>query len=115
MPNNPATATITAVEKSILDSKLVTIIAKGAPLINGMIPLVSVLLFGMQDSKEMQKLRVIYGELGKVNVKIDGLPALVDYYLVVTSVRQKITGVHTILEGKKVEALRDTELKELSD
>ena len=113
MPESTTITAISAAEKSILDSKLVTIISKGGSVISGMAPLVSLLLFGVQDSKEMQKLRVIYGELGKIDTKIDGLPDLINYYSALASVRQKVRGIHTILEGKTVETLRDTEFTEL--
>lgn len=113
MPDNATTAAISAAEKSILDSKLVTIISKGAPVVKELIPLLSVLLFGVKDSQEMQKLRQIYGELGKINAKIEGLPAQVNYDKLIGEVRGKVRDIHETLDGKQVKNLRDTEFQAL--
>lgn len=115
MPENNATtiAAISVAEKSILDSKLISIISKGAPLVEKAIPLISLLLFGVKDSGEMQKLRLIYGELGKVDAKIDGMPAQVNYDRTIKEVREKVRGIYETLNGKEVAKLRDTEFQSL--
>jgi hypothetical protein len=119
MPENTntmdAAAVVGAAEKSFFESKLVTVLTKGVPAIKELIPYISILLFGVQDSKEQKELRKIYSELGKISAELGVVSVSTVYLSVANSVKQKIAGINTILEDKRMDSLTDAELKELCD
>ena len=111
--NALSAAAIGVAEKSFFNSKLVEVAARGIPVAKELIPLISILVVGVQDSKEMQQLRKIYGELGKISAEVGNIDVSTVYLSAINSIKQKVTRIYHILKDKKIDAITDAELKEL--
>ena len=113
--NNLPAAAVSAAEKSFFNSKLIEVAARGIPVAKELIPLITILVAGVQDSKEVQQLRKIYNELGKISAEVSNIDVSTVYLSAINSIKQRVAGVYHILKDKKPEAITDAELKELCE
>lgn len=113
MPNDITGTVAKVAEKSFFESTAFTVLTKGVPALKELLPVFSILIYGVQDSKEMMELKKISSQLNQLSSELGGVAINAVYLNDIKSVKLKLEGLQSLLKSTSVIALTEDQLSEL--